>query len=860
MHFKLLAYLALGALITSDLAGQTMQDVTNLISANLQHSSSGQYGNGICVYDWNDDGWDDFAVAKNNATPRFFQNDGTGDFFEVIVQVSNDGDGKQILLADVDNDGDPDLLINRYQSSPLLYRNEGNMIFTDVTSESGIDQTINEGFGAAFGDFDLDGMLDLYLCSYEFGDGAVQNRLYRNAGSMTFQDVTDLLLQEEDDSPTFVASFFDHDRDGLQDLFVANDRIPFDNLLLENEDGDFSNVASSTNLDAFVCSMSSTIGDFDNDADLDIYVTNTSLGNLLHVNAGDFFFEEAATSGVAVNQFCWGAQWIDTDNDMWKDLFVCSSPDPLISSDGENFLYRNVDGLGFTFDANSGFNETASWTRATGMGDFNNDGYADLITYSDSPDNIEVYYNEGGENHFIKVTLEGVISNKDGIGSFIEVWAGDDYAMEYTLCGEAFLAQNSNNEIIGLAQHESIDSLKITWLSGIIDCFYNVSVDQHLYIAEGSSLEANIEANTTEICAADTVLLSVGDFASYAWSSGDTSAVTVVTTPGEYWCTVETFQGLVLQSDTITLTALPSPEYQLLPSAISCFGDSVATVELMYLAGPEINSVSWSNGDVGFAADSLWAGEHTVFVVDTNGCEHTTTFTIQTAPQLIAALDITGISCFGASDGMVEVEVSGGTGPYDFDWNGINPEECTGGDQLLTITDGEGCVTQWPFEMPEPGELVVTLEVLDVDESSNGEATIVVEGGTPPYDIEWSDGSTDVLEVDDLGEGDFWVLVTDTNGCEMQLDFVITNIADWGIEVPIQVAPNPFQNELVLRSNTIHSVDISIYNNSGTLFYKGFLAQGAVKIIPSKDWPGGHYHIHFLSGTLQKSVKVIKAK
>lgn len=844
----------------SGLIAQDFSEVTFEVGVTNPNPANGEYGNGICVHDWNKDGWDDFIIATKNLPPQFYENNGDGTFSIKDFGITNLVDMKQILMADVDNDGDADIFINNYKADVKLYINNGDYTFTDFTDFSGLEMNAAEGFGAGFGDYDLDGDLDLYISNYDYDAPLIENLLYRNNGNGNFTNVTAIMGVGNNFQASFQSVFIDHDRDGWQDIMVANDRMVFENTLYENNEGEFTDVGGDVNANQVLCSMCATVGDYDNDADLDIYITNTFSGNLLLNNFGDFFFDVADEENCLVNKFCWGSIWIDIDNDMWKDLFVCTTPAPLQGTSGENFLYKNNSGLGFVYQNQTVFSMSEGETRVVAVGDFNNDGFADIITHSNAPYNTQIYYNNSTDGNYLKFDLDGVVSNLDGIGSFIEIWADGDYAMEYTLCGESYLAQHSQYEILGLGEHEMADSVKITWLSGIVDCYYDVEANQTLVITEGETLFATIESGVQQICSGDSTILSVGDYESYLWSTGE-SDPQIFGGLGHYWVTVTTFEGLVIQSDTMYVSEFPMPGFGINTIDILCQGDSTGSATLVYVDGPEIVDINWSDGQEGEAAENLVAGIYSVSILDANSCISEYYVELIQPDSISADLDISNISCFGANDGSINVTIFGGVAPYELNWNGIDPDTCIQGDHLLTITDVNGCIEEFPFTILEPAIITLDLVVGGITTEENGSAIVEIEGGTPPYTIGWSNGEMDLLTINDLPEGDFWVMVTDSMGCEITENFTITDIPNVrpNHENFVLLYPNPFSTQIDLQFTSNYTGNIRVFNISGQLIYKSFENDIGQLQLDTSQWTPGTYHIVFNSEYREIRYKMLKS-
>ena len=233
--------------------------------------------------------------------------------------------------------------------------------------------------------------------------------------------------------------------------------------------------------------MGIAVGDYDNNGFLDLYLSNDPYGNYLLKNNGDGTFTEvAADLGLSVNKACWGTNFFDYDNDMDLDLYVCASVGP---SNGINELFEN-NGDG-TFRRMIGIGLDDDY-KSFGMsiGDFNNDGFYD-IAVNNQQVSPNLFMNSGNKNNWVKLNLVGVESNRDGIGSWIEVYNNGNMFIRETHCGISYMSQNSSSLIIGAGEETTIDSIIIKWAgSGNIDILRNVDVNQTITIVEGSTITA----------------------------------------------------------------------------------------------------------------------------------------------------------------------------------------------------------------------------------------------------------------------------------------------------------------------------------------------------------------------------------
>jgi len=476
------------------------------VTTNYDGSAASFLSGGVSFCDFDGDGWDDltFANSAGNSVKFFKNNSGTFSEITDLGVVFNTDKSLQVTWVDYDNDGDKDLFVVSHSDSNKLYQNDGSFSFTDVTFSSGINQNTIYAFGASWGDINNDGYLDVLICYRDQSEPNIYfNTLYQNDGDGTFTDVSASAgLDTTTGHLSFCSAFFDYDNDGWQDIYIANDKTDNNNIMYHNDgDGTFTDTSISTGTGIGIDAMSTTISDCNNDGFLDIYVTNTSSGNVFLQNNGDGTFTNIATAnGTLMETIAWGSVFLDADCDMDTDLYVSSmitSSNPLgwITS----AFYENQGDETFSIPApqSSGFDVDDKISYSNAIGDVNNDGYPDIVVVNRETNNF-IFKNDGGSNNYLKVKLEGTTSNKDGIGSWIQAYNNGDPQNRYTLLGEGFNSQNSNTEFFGLGTETVVDSLKVKWLSGTVDVLYNVSVNQTLSVLEGSTLSVdNFEFSNT---------------------------------------------------------------------------------------------------------------------------------------------------------------------------------------------------------------------------------------------------------------------------------------------------------------------------------------------------------------------------
>lgn len=811
------------------------------------------FGNGLSFYDFNHDGWDDLSMANGAEEPLFLiNNNGQFEPANLNLTISPVGQVEMLLWADYDNDGDSDLLCTQLDGRLDLWQNDGAFNFTNVASAAGLQQGNYKFWGAAFGDYDHDGCLDLYVAKYydwlnNFNPNH-QGLLYHNNCDGTFTDVTETAGVELGPRAQFQPAFFDYDRNGWEDLFLVIDRNVWDNeMFRNNEDGTFTNVSAATGLDWAFNAMTTTMGDYDNDLDMDIYMTDGYQGNKLFQNQGDGTFIQVATAaGVLVNLVSWGSLWIDYDNNTWQDLFVGTAGNLFLAAQNY-FFVNNQDGTFTQSNELAGILGDDSPSMSSCMGDMNNDGYYDFLNNQNDPFPSKLYLNDGGDNNYLGVYLTGVFANRDGIGSWIDCYAGGNHYINYTHCGENLVCQNSGKEIFGLAQFEIVDSLVVSWNSGTIDKFYDVPVNQHMHIIEGMSFAQPfniISDGDLYLCSGESVVLDGGEYVSHLWNNGDTTRYLTISEAGTYDVTVTDNFGNEFDSYPITVYSHPTPEVMINVDGISCYGANDGSIEVTLLNG-EIQDINWDNSYITPVINNLVPGIYHCTGTDLNGCIFSAGEVLEEPDSLFAIATVEDVLCYGSSSGTAALEITGGTGPYQTDWQGVDNFSIAAGEYVAVLTDSSGCIDSIEYVITEPSELLVEYyttnvtcygysdgtvslqisggipsysifwqeldslamtaglhqclvvdsngctvltefeigspEIMEVDLETtafyeNGEAGSAeanVSGGTPPYSFDWGSGTTESSAQQGLLDGDYVLLVVDSNGCSISMDFEI---------------------------------------------------------------------------------------
>jgi hypothetical protein len=638
-------------------------------SKGVASATLSEYGSGISLYDWNVDGFDDIVLLNYDSFPRFFQNnEGTFDevFFPDLQFIAN---FTSVCWIDIDNDGDLDISFNTQLDGFFLFENDGEFNFENITAQAGIPPQLSDAYAHCWADYNRDGFIDLYIPYYEDGvngENPSRNILYMNNGDRTFSDVSGLAGVDDGYSKSLIAVWFDYNNDLWPDLFVLNDRIFFDNHLYRNNaDGTFTDVSEEAGVLYAIESMSGTVGDINNDGFLDVFVTNSAIGSaLLHLNRGNGTFSEvSADYNVQLFQGGWSGVWIDYDNDMLQDLFVCTQPVP-----GDNYLFRNMETI-FELNINSGLFGQSS-TFAAALGDINNDGSPDLVSFSSPSDGLQIWQNNGTENNYLKIKLQGVVTNREAIGSWIEIITPDGtHQYRHSLCGENFLAQNSQWMQVGMGENLQADTIRITWLSGLVEEYYDVPVNQNLIYIEGGSLQNEIAyTGSNFICEGDSLLLSAGEWDSYLWSTGDTTS-TIYGFAGQSYSVITEQGPFVVESGILSVLNETSPAVQLNIDQISCFGQTDGSITLIVEPSPQ--SVFWpSLNQAGSQVTDISEGTYVYEIESLNGCRFIDSVHIEAPQQIVfnafLTSEVTGEFC---ENGIgVEISVAGEQGQINASW------------------------------------------------------------------------------------------------------------------------------------------------------------------------------------------------
>lgn len=454
----------------------------------------------VNIVDVNNDGWEDLFISNGPSGGQdnmLFLNTGDGHFVVApesdITQDQNPSDGAS--FSDIDNDGDLDcFVVSWYGAENLLYLNDGSGIF-QLQPVSGITGVGTYSETASWGDFDNDGWVDLYITnSTDFNTNSPEikrNLLFKNQGGGQLLPLTgNTVVQDADISRS--VNWVDYDNDNDLDLFVSNEENQANTLYENTGNGNFEKVLDNPITLNNRSSTGSSWADIDNDKDLDLFVANYNQHNELYLNDGNGQFSVLQQSPITQDGgHSFGSTFGDIDNDGDLDLFVANGFGPL--SGVENFLYLNQGDGTFVKDENSIPDLSTQCSFGAAFGDVNNDGFLDLVVANckrsgQSQVGNSLFINQGNDNHWLKVKLVGTTSNRSGIGAKVylktNINGQTQWQMRQISAQDGYNCQNSLAAHFGLGTNNQIDSLIVEWPSGIINRISPEAVDTLLLIEE----------------------------------------------------------------------------------------------------------------------------------------------------------------------------------------------------------------------------------------------------------------------------------------------------------------------------------------------------------------------------------------
>jgi hypothetical protein len=816
---------------------QWFVDASNESGVVQFNSSPNTQGQGVSFCDVDNDGFDDITMATSQDSIVFFHNLGNGTFQRREI-IPNTGNAKSVCWVDYDNDGDKDLMLCRTAPSSRFYRNDGNFQFTDITSALNLPALSGvQIYGQAWGDYNRDGWLDVYFAVKSI---TTTNFLCRNNGDGTFTQVAFSAGVDNGNLPSFQGCWIDINQDHWPDLYVINDLNNPNALYINNGDGTFTDQTATSNLAINAQSMSNSFCDYDRDGDWDLYVVDVPTGNFLMQNDGSNFFTNVATqANVLLNSYCWGATWIDIDHDRNEDLFVATAYAP----DNRDFLLRNLGDGTFQNTMEPIFDTAHDNSFSHAKGDYNNDGWYDLIISKQTGGKYTFAQGTPGSNHWIKVTLQGTHSNKDAVGSFIELWSAGQRTIFYTRSGDNYLSQDSQHLILSLGEQIVADSIAIIWSRGLREVYTSLPADSSYLFVEGASVTNPIEAFVgTAICPGDSTELNIqGTWINIVWENGMNTASRIIHQAGVYSVELTNALGYVFNFD-ITIDSLSFPVYTLQSQAVSCFGESNGQAQIIF-DGPA-GIAHWPDSISSLSRNDLEAGIYSIEIVSEDGCSTTDQVTIDTPEILSLTLSSTNPLCHGDNNGTITTQIAGGTSPYNIDFGIIDPMQVAAGNWAVYATDANGCDTVETIQLIDPPSIVVSESTINAVGIQSGSATIEATGGTGVLSIAWNDGNMNWTR-NDLAQGIYFYTITDQNQCTYSdsISVINTSVVELA-ESNFMLWPNPAHDRLelsILNNGPIQELNMYDVTGRKCVYTQPFLSKVEIN---TTNLSRGIYFIH----------------
>jgi hypothetical protein len=522
-------------------------DVANSAGITFRHdnaASSEKYlietmGSGCGWIDCDQNGLLDLYFVNSAATRVYspkqplrsalYRNNGDGTFTDVTGKAGVGAEGlfgMGVAVGDYDNDGFPDLFVLGYGRC-ILYHNNGDGTFTDVTARAGVGNSGRWGSSAAWFDYDNDGRLDLVIANYvdwspernfycgDHGPGlrsychpddfnSQPPTLYHNNGDGTFTDVSKSSGVGLKGGNGLGVVTFDYDNDGWQDIFIANDHMP-NFLFHNNRDGTFHEVGYVAGVAVssdgqFEAGMGTDAADTTGSGRMDLIVAHldTQLARF-YQNLGDQTFDDRTLRskiGYATYHMSeFGARFMDYDNDGARDLFMANGhvldniqryhadtqyaePKLMFRNNGHGMFENVSDRLGADF-------LSPRVSRGAAVGDFDNDGDLDILV-NNNGQAPQLLRNDGGNaNHWLEILLIGTKSNRDGVGARVKVSAGDLILYDQRKGGMSYQSAQDPRLHFGLGPHSRVDTVEILWPSGIVTKLAGLDSDRIIAVKEG---------------------------------------------------------------------------------------------------------------------------------------------------------------------------------------------------------------------------------------------------------------------------------------------------------------------------------------------------------------------------------------
>ncbi len=490
------------------------RDVGALVGVNRLNQAGG-----AIMDDFDSDGLLDLVTTTFDpaGSMTYYHNAGNGTFEDraAAAGLEQQLGGLNCVQTDYNNDGHLDIFVVRgawlsrqFAIRPSLLRNNGNRTFTDVTNEAGLDHPVNS-IAATWADYDNDGWLDLFVCCE-----AQPNRLYRNLGDGTFEEVANRAgLRQDGAFACKGAAWIDYDNDGYSDLFLNHLSLEGARLYRNNKNGTFSDATAALGINGPALGFSCWAWDYDNDGWLDLFATcyDRSLeavvqgltgqphrrhSNRLYRNRqGQGFDDVTKECGLDAVFATMGSNFGDFDNDGFLDMYL-GTGEPNLATIIPNRMFKNIAGRSFAEITSSAGTGNLQKGHGVACGDWDRDGDVDIfiemggVTHGDRYHNI-LFQNPGHNHRWLRVKLVGQKSNRAAIGARIKIVTRpggngtDSFTVHRHITSGSSFGANPLEQTIGLGNAERIERLEIHWpTSGTTQVFRDLSVDQAIEVTE----------------------------------------------------------------------------------------------------------------------------------------------------------------------------------------------------------------------------------------------------------------------------------------------------------------------------------------------------------------------------------------
>jgi hypothetical protein len=783
-------------------------DVT--ATTGLDFSGFETYGHSWCDYDR--DGDLDVYISNYNG-PYFgdpeienflFNNNGDGTFTDVTA-FAGVGNGPSYSFLNIwmyaNNDLWPDIFISndRFESENALYINNGDGTFTDGSAAAQVNMAFLS-MGVAVDDYDNDGDDDIYTADW------ANNILYNNQNGV-FQNVTNS-TGTDIDRFTWGTIFGDIDNDGFKDLFIAtqsNFMAIGQNQLLKGNGSSFTNITAEVGLagDGYA-TYGSAQGDLNRDGALDIVTLDVFPGyHAVWMNTpNDNHYIEIALHGDASNKDGVGARMICYTNDVVQTNVVRI---------GESYLSQNSLVEHFGLGVNDVVDSLiVQWPS----------GIVDKYYRVATNQRMQLFEGEGYDGHILPDTD-------------VSICPGDSIQLHIATAhsGEVIWSNNEVGDTVYVYQAGNYDAL-VYDVHG--NAFYTSSI--HVELSEPFDYDYTIEPI---VCAGDQATLMFEENESWIEYSvnGDNVEAGISTALQIGWNEIVLLdQRSCHVVDSIEVLDVMPIQGIVNVADVICFGGVNGSISVQLTGGEQ--PYNWVSGSAQMT--NLVAGNYDIEVFDGNGCTWQETIEITQPTPPIPTFDVTIPTCFGEDDGSVEIAWNTGTSGYQIEMSWSDNDELSAGEYWVQMFDLNGCEAVYSFIINEPLPLELTYEMISETEGqSDGSIQVQPAGGTPPYTFWWNSGQGNVANITDLPAGNYFLQLTDANGCSISTTIVVTSIVNVleRSEGQLFCYPNPVQDYLYVHDNV---EDLELFDSTGRRVFAGPLQSGMIDL---KNFANGIYHL-----------------